>query len=167
MCVEVRSVEVRKLEAAIACRDDGETILFVEDEAFVREVIGEVLRSAGYRVLTASSAAEAVSVFDACREDLQLLLTDVVLPGETGRVLAAKLRREKVGLKVLLVTGYTQEMTELHAQDDECLRKPFSTAVLLRRVRRLLDQPEQEPGLDSAGNLSATEDEFKHACGDG
>jgi DNA-binding response OmpR family regulator len=142
-------VEVRKLESAIACRDDRETILFVEDEAFVREVIGEVLRSAGYRVLTASSAAEAVTVFDTCRGDLQLLLTDVVLPGETGRALAAKLLREKVGLKVLLVTGYTQEMTELHVQHDECLRKPFSTAVLLRRVRQLLDQPEQHrPGLD-------------------
>lgn len=157
MCVDVqsldvRSVEVRKLESAIECRNSGETILFVEDEAFVREVIGEVLRSAGYRVLTASSAAEAVSVFNACRGELQLLLTDVVLPGETGRVLAAKLLREKIGLKVLLVTGYTEEITGLDAKHEECLRKPFSTAVLLQRVRQLLDQREQDqPGLDQPG----------------
>jgi two-component system cell cycle sensor histidine kinase/response regulator CckA len=157
MCVDVQSLNVRSVdvldqESAIECRNSGETILFVEDEAFVREVISEVLRSAGYRVLTASSAAEAVSVFDACREDLQLLLTDVILPGETGRVLAAKLRRKKVGLRVLLVTGYTEEVTQVQAQQDECLRKPFSTAVLLRRVRQLLDQPEQDrPGLDQLG----------------
>lgn len=140
MCVEVRSVEVQDLEVAIECRDDGQTILFVEDETFVREVTSEVLRSRGYRVLTASSAAEAIAVFDACHGDLQLLLTDVVLPGETGRVLAAKLRRGKVGLKVLLITGYTEEMTVLEAKHEECLRKPFSTAVLLGRVRQLLDQ---------------------------
>jgi two-component system, cell cycle sensor histidine kinase and response regulator CckA len=145
MCLEVRE----NREPVIQCRDASDqraTILLVEDEAFVREVTGEVLRSAGYQVLAASSAAEAESLFDACRGEMQLLLTDVVLPGETGRVLAEKLRREKAELKVLLVTGYAEEMAALEASQMECLRKPFSTVVLLRRVRQLLDHP--GPGSD-------------------
>ncbi len=158
MCVEV----TENRESAIQCRDASElraTILLVEDEAFVREVTSEVLRSAGYQVLAAGSAVEAESLFDACRGDLQLLLTDVVLPGDTGRVLAEKLlRREKAELKVLLVTGYAEEMAALEARQMECLRKPFSTATLLRRVRQLLDNP---------GFSSAIEDEVRPACGNG
>ena len=135
---------------------EAETILFVEDERFVREVTGEVLRSAGYRVLTAKNAAEAVCVYDAGRSDVDLLLTDIVLPGETGPALAGRLRRENPGLKVLLVTGYAEEMALLEAKQEECLAKPFSTEVLLRRVRQLLD-----PRRLVAG----TEDLLKHACG--
>ena len=162
MRIEVTENEVAEnREAAIQCRDTGnrrETILLVEDEAFVREVTSEVLRSAGYQVLAVSSAVEAESLFDACRGDLQLLLTDVVLPGETGRMLAEKLLRRKGKLKVLLITGYTEEMTEVEASQMECLRKPFSTEVLLRRVRQLLDPP---------GFWSDREDEFRLACGNG
>lgn len=148
-------------ESAIQGRDAGDqrgTILLVEDEAFVREVTGEVLRSAGFQVLAAGSAVEAESLFDACRGDLQLLLTDMVLPGETGRMLAEKLRRKKTELKVLLVTGYAEEMAALEAGQMECLRKPFSTATLLWRVRQLLDNP---------GFCTDIEDEFRPACGNG
>jgi two-component system cell cycle sensor histidine kinase/response regulator CckA len=116
----------------------AETILFVEDEAFVRDVTGEVLRSAGYRVLTAQNAAEAVRIYDARHGDVELLLTDVVLPGETGRMMAGRLRRENPKLKVLLVTGYIEEL-EPQEGIQECLAKPFSAATLLRRVRGLLD----------------------------
>ena len=62
----------------------AETILFVEDEAFVREVTCEVLRSAGYRVLVANNAAEAAGIYDQRRGEVELLLSDVVLPGEMG-----------------------------------------------------------------------------------
>jgi len=134
------------------------TILFVEDEAFVREVTGEVLRSAGYLILTAKNAAEAVCVYDAHRGDVELLLTDVVLPDETGRALAGRLRRENPGLKVLFVTGYSDQMAVPGTKHEECLAKPFSTEVLLRRVRQLLD-----PRRLVAG----TEDLLKHVCGNG
>lgn len=108
MCVQT----TEKLEEASGwCRGadeemlaGAETILFVEDEAFVRDVTCKVLRSAGYRVLTAKNAAEAVRVYDARRGEVELLLTDVILPGETGRVLAGRLRRKDPELKVLLVT---------------------------------------------------------------
>ncbi len=118
----------------------GETILLVEDEAFVRDVTCEVLRSAGYRVLAAQNAVEAVRFYDARSGEVELLLTDVVLPGETGRAMAGRLRRGNPELKVLLVTGYAEQMGPREAMAEECLAKPFSAETLLRRVRELLDR---------------------------
>jgi len=115
-----------------------ETILLVEDEAFVREVTGEVLRSAGYRVLMAKNAAEGARLFDMHRAEIELLVTDVVLPGESGRALSRRLRDANPELKTLLVTGYAEQLGLLEAEPEEFLAKPFSTEVLLRRVRQLL-----------------------------
>lgn len=120
--------------------DGAETILFVEDEAFVREVTSQVLRSAGYRVLTAKNAAEAIRIYDQRSSEVELLLTDVVLLGETGRVLAAKLRQANPALNILLVTGYAEQMGLQDGDPEECLAKPFSSEVLLWRVRRQLDR---------------------------
>lgn len=136
----------------------AETILLVEDEAFVREVTCEVLRSAGYRVLAARNATEAIRTYDASRGEVELLLTDVVLPGETGLALAGRLRREDPELKVLLVTGYAEQMGRRDAKHEECLAKPFSTEVLLRSVRHLLDRAEIR---------IAAKDLLMHACGNG
>jgi len=117
--------------------EGAETILLVEDEAFVREVTGEVLKSAGYEVLIARNAAEATGVYVGRCGGVELLLSDVVMPGENGRVLARRLQREHPQLKVLLVTGYAEQMG---LREEECLAKPFSTDVLLRRVREILDR---------------------------
>lgn len=84
----------------------AQTVLFVEDEAFVRGVAGEVLSTAGYRVLIAKNATEATRTYAAQLGAVDLLLSDVILPGENGRVLAARLRRDNPQLKVLLITGY-------------------------------------------------------------
>ena len=144
MCVQTTD----RLEEAGGCNcaeeretlSGAETILFVEDEAFVREVTSQVLRSAGYRVLTAKNAAEAMQAYDRRSNEVELLLTDVVLPGETGRVLAARLRQRNPALNVLLVTGYAEQMGLRVGSQEECLAKPFSTEVLLRRVRQQLDR---------------------------
>ncbi len=111
----------------------GETILLVEDEAFVREVTCEVLRSAGYQVSTAATAREARREYER-NGGVDCVITDVVLPGESGRKLAERLWEEAPQLKVLFVTGYAEQM-----DTRDCLAKPFSTTVLLRRVRMLLD----------------------------
>ncbi|MFZ1139490.1 MAG: response regulator [Candidatus Sulfotelmatobacter sp.] len=133
----------------------AETILLVEDEAFVREVTCEVLQSTGYRVLTAKNAAEAKCVYEQRGGEVDLLLTDVVLPGETGRALACRLQRETPLLKILLVTGYAEQMGLREAKAEELLAKPFSTETLLRRVRQLLDR---------SGLRSRTEEVVRHAC---
>jgi len=119
---------------------ERETILLVEDEAFVREVTGEVLRSAGYRVVSARNAAEAAHAYDERGGEVELLLSDVVLPGETGRALAGRLRGANPRLKVLLVTGYAQHIGGREVGEEECLAKPFSTDALLRRVREIIDR---------------------------
>jgi len=157
-------VETREETGAWNRKADGgtlpkaETILLVEDEAFVREVTCEVLRSAGYRVLTAANAREAGCIYDARRREVELLLADVLLPGETGHALAGRLRREDPGLKVLLVTGYAEHMVLREAMPEEFLAKPFSTEVLLGRVRQLLD----------GGRVrTAADDPLRRACGNG
>lgn len=81
------------------------TILLVEDEALVREVMFETLVWAGYRVLKASNAAEARAAFRRCRRVVELLLTDVVLPDQNGKDLAQELRRICPDLKAILVSG--------------------------------------------------------------
>jgi len=124
-------------------------ILFVEDEAFVRLVTCEVLRSAGYSVFTAKNAAEALEIYQRRRGALELLLTDVVLPDENGLELAGRLRRDNPELKVLFVTGYAEQMGA------DRLAKPFSTEVLLRRLRGLLDR---------GGSADATEEVVRRVC---
>jgi CheY-like chemotaxis protein len=117
----------------------AQTILLVEDEAFVREVTREVLQSAGYRVLTAKNSVDAVRIFDQSYPAVDLLLTDVILPGQTGRALAKKLQEDNPRLKVLLVTGYPEQIAEQNFSDAGLLAKPFSTGMLLQRVRHLLN----------------------------
>ena len=138
------------------CLTGVETILYVEDESFVRDVACEVLRSAGYQVLTAKNAMEAMRLYEARRGEVNLLLTDVILPGETGNALARRLRLLDPGLKVLLVTGYADQLGRLEATQQECLGRPFSTGVLLGRVRNLLDVDGPQIG---------TSDQFTRACG--
>lgn len=138
----------------------AETILFVEDEAFVRDVAGEILRVAGYYVLRARSAEEAVGAYKECDGKIDLLLTDIVLPGGNGCTLAGELRREDPAIKVLFITGYVEQM-EMHGpgnNSDECLPKPFSAQALLQRVRHVLDE---------TGKQRKSSNVFKHAAGNG
>jgi len=119
-------------------RPNADIVLLVEDEAFVRKVTCEVLRAAGYRVLTAKNAEEAKQVYDLHRGNVALLLSDVILPGENGRALARVLKRENPELKVLMITGYAEQMGACAARE-ECLAKPFSSVALLRKVGQMLD----------------------------
>ncbi len=115
-----------------------ETILFVEDETFVRQVTAEVLCAAGYGVLTATNAEEGMRLYERHGGKVDLLLTDLVLPGESGRDLAARLTLVDRRLKVLFVTGYVERMKMMEGYD--CLPKPFSTSALLEKVRQILDR---------------------------
>ena len=131
------------------------TILYVEDETFVREVTAEVLRAAGFQVLVANNAAEAIEMFERWRPDVDLLLTDVIMPGETGQMLAARLWRMDPQLNVLYTTGYAEQMGMRSSAREECLAKPFSTDALLERVSRMVRQK---------GNGSRMESEAILAC---
>jgi CheY-like chemotaxis protein len=118
-----------------------ETILLVEDEAFVRKVAAEILESAGYRLVIARSAAEALETYHECSKPVDLLLADVVMPGMSGRELATEFESSYPRTRVLLMSGYAEQLAlcELSPYRKTYLAKPFSMPTLLRRVREVLD----------------------------
>ena len=123
----------------------GETVLVCEDDADVRGYSVEVLRELGYRVLEAEDGPAALRIVERPDERIDLLFTDVVLPGGmTGAVLAEAARRARPDLKVLFTTGYARNAIVHHGRLDagvELITKPFSYADLAARVRDLLDAP--------------------------
>jgi two-component system, cell cycle sensor histidine kinase and response regulator CckA len=126
----------------------GETLLLVEDEAAVRELLAEALRNQGYRVLRAADGEEALEAARRIEGDLHLLVTDVIMPGMSGQMLAQRLAAERPGLRVLFVSGYGDEtfgqrgIGRLHGA---ILEKPFTSKTLTRKVREVLDAPAPGP----------------------
>ena len=118
----------------------GETILVVEDEEAVRELVREVLVSQGYRVLLAARPSEALEIVETDGAALDLLLTDVVMPELSGRELCERIREKRPDLRVLYMSGYTDDaVLRSGIQDTKILEKPFSTESLARRVRAVLE----------------------------
>ncbi|HEY7479725.1 MAG TPA: response regulator [Gemmatimonadales bacterium] len=119
----------------------GGTILLVEDDHQVREVGRRALERAGYTVLAASDAETAIAAADRHPGEIQLLVTDVVLPKVNGRELAARLAIHRPAIKVLYVSGTTDGVIARHRMLEpgiEFLEKPFALDSLLRKVRRIL-----------------------------
>jgi DNA-binding response OmpR family regulator len=117
------------------------TVLLVEDEEFLRDLAGDVLECAGHRVLKARDAEAAIASFQRYSKIVDLLLTDVVLPGKSGRELAKQMRELRPSLKVMFVSGYAENIavrSRIGAPDTSYLQKPFSADSLLERVDQLL-----------------------------
>jgi CheY-like chemotaxis protein len=120
----------------------NETILVVEDDSEVRSYAARALRQTGYRVLEAASAEEALARIRDQRVDL--LFTDVGLPGTDGRQLVEAARRLLPALKVLFTTGYARNAIVHNGTldaDVDMIPKPFSSDALARRIRQILDRP--------------------------
>jgi signal transduction histidine kinase/CheY-like chemotaxis protein len=120
----------------------NETILLVEDEAPVREVVRRALTAAGYAVLVARDGPEALKLGEQQLERIDLVLTDMILPGMTGRDLAAEFRARRPGLRVMIMSGYTGDTypaLEALPAGVGYLEKPFSLADLRRKIREALD----------------------------
>ena len=119
------------------------TILLAEDDDSVRTILVRVLASHGYRVLEASRAADAIALWtshDGPNGGVDLLVTDVVMPGASGRELVTELRAQRPTLPVLFTSGYFDDAPEGHADASitQFLEKPFATAKLMQVVRQLL-----------------------------
>jgi PAS domain S-box-containing protein len=128
--------------AQASSRSGNETILVVEDEDAVRELARRALSAAGYRVQVARDADEAIELCRGGRLSVDLLLTDVVMPGMDGRQLAERLARDLPEMAVLYTSGYTDNAIVHHGvldPDTSFIPKPFSIADLTRRVREVLD----------------------------
>jgi DNA-binding response OmpR family regulator len=121
----------------------------VEDEGGVRAFTGVVLRLQGYAVLEAGDGAEAEQVAAAHAGPIDLLVTDVVMPGLGGREVAERLAAARPGLRVLYLSGYTDDAVVRHgvlAAEAAFLQKPFTPAALARKVREVLDRDGPAPG---------------------
>ena len=119
----------------------GGTVLVVEDEDSVRALVSRTLGAYGFEVLSAGSGAEAIATLDRLAGPLDLLITDVVMPGMRGSEIARALRARLPTLPVLFMTGYPEfRNDDEHALDTEVnvLLKPFTPAQLVRRVQKLL-----------------------------
>jgi signal transduction histidine kinase len=121
----------------------GERVLVVEDDEEVRVYIADLLRGLRYQVIEASDATSALAHVDNGKGRIDLLLTDVVLPGMNGRRLADEVVARTNGIKVLFMTGYSRNAIVHHGRLDpkvEMIQKPFTEAALAARIRDLLDQ---------------------------
>jgi two-component system cell cycle sensor histidine kinase/response regulator CckA len=119
------------------------TILLTEDEQDVREVAREFLESGGYTVIEARDGAEALGFVHKHEATINLLVTDMVMPGMTGLELAARMKEKRPGLRILYMSGYSDRAAAESLQSDPSLRlltKPFSRWALLRAVHELLKQ---------------------------
>jgi two-component system, cell cycle sensor histidine kinase and response regulator CckA len=137
----------------------SETILLVEDAEPLRELMQTVLQSHGYVVLSAKDGSEALRVSDQQKGPIHLLLTDVVMPGINGNELSKRLKPTRAKMKVLYVSGYTNDAIVRHGILEHAvaiLQKPFTQDAFLRKLREVLDEPDSRqdsfPGEERTGH---------------
>jgi len=141
--VGAEQTRTEKPSTQIIVRGGSETILLVEDERPVRELVARVLEKNGYKVLQAGSGTEAVEVWRAHKDEVHLLLTDLIMPGNmNGRELAEALWAERSELKVIFTSGYSADIVGKDFKlesDTNFLQKPYHPQALALSVRRCLD----------------------------
>jgi PAS domain S-box-containing protein len=121
----------------------SETILLVEDEEILRRLARQTLSGYGYRIVEAANGDEAIAIAAAHDGSIHLLLTDVIMPGMNGRALANKLLKTRQSLRILFMSGYTDDAIVHQGVLDESanfIQKPFSPESLARKVREVLNQ---------------------------
>jgi two-component system cell cycle sensor histidine kinase/response regulator CckA len=153
--VDAGRVSAEALRPETQSRGGSETILVVEDESSVRALVTTVLSRAGYQVVQADSLQGVDAALDRSEDTPALLLTDVVLPGGgSGRDVADMLLQRYQGLRVIYMSGYTRNSVVHDGRLDEgieYLEKPFTPASLLRKVRAVLDLPEDSTSRPARG----------------
>jgi CheY-like chemotaxis protein len=130
------------VESAESAPRGVERILVVEDEELLSELTSRILRSAGYTVCTARSGADALELLEHQTEAVQLVLTDIVMPGMNGRELGARIAEAYPSIRVLYTSGYSDHAgvgSEGTPRAEHFIGKPYSRTELTRRVRDLLD----------------------------
>ena len=120
----------------------SETILLVEDEESVRELVSDYMRARGYKIIDAADGASALEIAEGYKGPIHLLITDVVMPRISGRELATRLAAKRTGLKVLYISGYTDDSIFRHGVLEggmAFLQKPFNLKAIAQKVREVLD----------------------------
>jgi two-component system, cell cycle sensor histidine kinase and response regulator CckA len=140
--VEGRAEPIIVDKPALELPRGNETILLVEDDEGVRGMALEILEHLGYTVMSAANGGEAFMLVEKCGGPIDLLMTDVVMPGMNGRELAERLLGLKPGMRVLFTSGYTENVIVHHGVVDENLNfigKPYSLNALAKKIREVLD----------------------------
>jgi PAS domain S-box-containing protein len=130
-----------RTDTTAATTRGSETVLLVEDQAAVRQLTEEMLRSQGYNVLSAGSSAEAIALAGRHKGTIHLLITDVILPHMNGRVLSETLQSERPEMTVLYISGYSDEVVErrgVFGSEVAYLAKPYTADALAAKVREAL-----------------------------
>ncbi|MGC2245849.1 MAG: response regulator [Terriglobales bacterium] len=133
------------------------TVLLVEDEPFVREATRSILESADFEVLSAANADAALKVYGTSAHPIDLVMTDMILPGRTGQQLSEELRQRSPSLKVLLTSGYSSAECAAGAAQPytHFLAKPYSRRGLIAKIEEILIQPSEALPLGrAAGKVS-------------
>jgi len=112
------------------------TVLFVDDDPYVRKILCDFLRNSGLEVLCESSGDAGLEAARNYPEDIDILISDVMMPGITGPQLARELAQTRPSMKVLLISAFP-EFTAIPDQSWQFLSKPFPAAVLLRKIREM------------------------------
>jgi PAS domain S-box-containing protein len=139
-----RTDAIAEKSAHLERRDDrpaSGTILVVEDEPAVRSALGRMLTAGGYKVVSAENGTEALKLFGAGKDDIDLLITDLVMPGIGGRDLARQCSAIRDSLKVIYISGYTRDSLlspQTFEEGTEFIEKPFTSDAILDRIARVL-----------------------------
>jgi two-component system cell cycle sensor histidine kinase/response regulator CckA len=139
--VEDAAEESMRRKTPLVEQRGSETILLVEDEEPVRELVRTILEGQGYEVIAAGAPREAEEITRSFKREIHLLLTDVVMPGTSGRELAARIMEVRPRIRVLYMSGYTENVVTTGGMLEEglaFLQKPFSPAVLTQKIREVL-----------------------------
>ncbi len=135
--IKAKSYQEEDHVANTHLRGSGQQILVVEDEYLVRELICDTLRNLGYKVLEAANGEQALKVFEQHANEIDLVLTDLIMPGMNGKKLADRLKREKPDVRLLFMTGYDDNAISkqgMVAEDIDYISKPFSPAKLAKKL---------------------------------
>lgn len=117
-----------------------DTILVVEDEDGIRALVRKILKRQGYEVLEASNGKDALALAASYPNPIQLLLTDVMMPGMTGVELSRQLSESRPDTRILYVSGYTDDATmQMLPEDMAFLQKPFTLGSLVNKVKEVLE----------------------------
>jgi len=141
ICQESASEDGMTLLPCVSANDRPRrrTILLVEDEPFVRAATCGILESAGFEVLPAEDAQDAMAVYHACKRGIDLVMTDMVLPGRTGLQLGQDLRQRSPEIVILVTSGYSNPEYETEAPELRTyfLAKPYSRRTLVEKIEKI------------------------------